>query len=208
MWQLITQTPETFKGGQIWSVIVNINSALTGIGYGLLVLFFAIGIFSSAASFKELQRPEFALRHFIRFVLAKVAVGRVGPGEKGAPFSVKGRCRTTGLPREIALTAGETAEALAPVAAELLRGVLEVLERAPGSLAADAAAEGILLTGGGCQLRGLDAFLAEGTGLPIRRAEDPETTVVLGLEQALDTLSRRQEGVLDLARRRAVAGEV
>lgn len=76
MWQLITQTPETFKGGQIWSVIVNINSALTGIGYGLLVLFFAIGIFSSAASFKELQRPEFALRHFIRFVLAKVAVGR------------------------------------------------------------------------------------------------------------------------------------
>ena len=76
LWQLITQTPETFKGGQIWSVIVNINSALTGIGYGLLVLFFAIGIFSSAASFKELQRPEFALRHFIRFVLAKVAVGR------------------------------------------------------------------------------------------------------------------------------------
>jgi len=76
LWQLITQTPETFKGGQIWNVIVNINSALTGIGYGLLVLFFAIGIFSSAASFKELQRPEFALRHFIRFVLAKVAVGR------------------------------------------------------------------------------------------------------------------------------------
>ena len=76
LWVLITQTPETFKGGQIWSVIVNINSALVGIGYGLLVLFFAIGIFSSAASFKELQRPEFALRHFIRFVLAKVAVGR------------------------------------------------------------------------------------------------------------------------------------
>lgn len=42
----------------------------------MLVLFFAIGVFSSAASFKELQRPEFALRHFIRFVLAKVAVGR------------------------------------------------------------------------------------------------------------------------------------
>ena len=76
LWQLITQTPETFKGGQIWSVILNINSALTGIGYGLLVLFFAIGVFSSAASFRELQRPEFALRHFIRFVLAKVAVGR------------------------------------------------------------------------------------------------------------------------------------
>jgi hypothetical protein len=75
LWQLVTQTPETFKGGQVWSVIVNINSALVGIGYGLLVLFFAMGIFQSAASFKELQRPEFALRHFIRFVLAKLAVG-------------------------------------------------------------------------------------------------------------------------------------
>lgn len=75
LWQLVTQTPETFRGGQIWSVIVNIHSALVGVGYGLLVLFFAIGVFQSAASFRELQRPEFALRHFIRFVAAKIAVG-------------------------------------------------------------------------------------------------------------------------------------
>ena len=75
LWLLITQTPETFKGGQIWSVIVNINSALVGIGYGLLVLFFAMGIFQSAASFRELQRPEPILRHFIRFAGAKIAVG-------------------------------------------------------------------------------------------------------------------------------------
>ena len=78
-----------FKGGQIWAVILNINSALVGIGYGLLVLFFAIGIFSSAASFRELQRPEFALRHFIRFVLAKVAVGR-GMELMTAIFSICG----------------------------------------------------------------------------------------------------------------------
>lgn len=89
LWQLITQTPETFKGGAIWGVVVNINSALIGIGYGLLVLFFAIGVFSSAASFKELQRPEFALRHFIRFVLAKVAVGR-GMEIMTAIFSICG----------------------------------------------------------------------------------------------------------------------
>ena len=89
LWTLITQTPETFKGGQIWSVITNINSALVGIDYGLLVLFFAVGIFSSAASFKELQRPEFALRHFIRFVLAKVAVGR-GMELMTAIFSICG----------------------------------------------------------------------------------------------------------------------
>ena len=75
LWLLVTQTPQTFKGGQIWNVIVDINSALIGIGYGLLVLFFAMGIFQSAASFRELQRPEFALRHFIRFAGAKIAVG-------------------------------------------------------------------------------------------------------------------------------------
>ena len=89
LWQLITQTPEAFKGGQIWGVIVNINAALIGIGYGLLVLFFAIGVFSSAASFRELQRPEFALRHFIRFVLAKAAVGR-GMELMTAIFSICG----------------------------------------------------------------------------------------------------------------------
>ena len=75
IWTLLTQTPETFKGGDIWRVITGVNNALVGIGYGLLVLFFAVGIFQSAASFRDFQRPEFALRHFIRFIIAKVAVG-------------------------------------------------------------------------------------------------------------------------------------
>lgn len=75
LWALVTQSPETFKGGDIWNVIVNISSGFQGVGYGLLVLFFAMGVFQSAASFRELQRPEFALRHFIRFAGAKVAVG-------------------------------------------------------------------------------------------------------------------------------------
>ena len=75
IWALLTQTPQTFKGGDIWTVISGIHNAMVGIGYGLLVLFFAMGVFQSAASFKDFQRPEFALHHFIRFVLAKVAVG-------------------------------------------------------------------------------------------------------------------------------------
>ena len=75
LWQLVSQSPESFRGGEIWGVIVNMHTALVGVGYGLLVLFFAIGVFQSAASFRELQRPEFALRHFIRFALAKLAVG-------------------------------------------------------------------------------------------------------------------------------------
>ena len=56
-------------------MISGIHTAMVGIGYGLLVLFFAMGVFQSAASFRDFQRPEFALRHFIRFILAKVAVG-------------------------------------------------------------------------------------------------------------------------------------
>lgn len=72
---LLSQSPETFKGGDVWRVISAISSTMQGIGYGLLVLFFAMGIFQTAASFREMQRPEFALRHFIRFAGAKVAVG-------------------------------------------------------------------------------------------------------------------------------------
>ena len=75
LWALLTQTPQSFKGGDIWTMITGIHNAMVGIGYGLLVLFFAMGVFQSAASFRDFQRPEFALRHFIRFVLAKVAVG-------------------------------------------------------------------------------------------------------------------------------------
>ena len=75
IWTLVSTSPETFRGGAIWTTIIGINDALKAVGYGLLVLFFAMGIFQSAASFKDFQRPEFALRHFIRFVAAKVAVG-------------------------------------------------------------------------------------------------------------------------------------
>ena len=75
IWALITTTPQEFRGGGIWTAIVNINDGLQAVGYGLLVLFFAMGIFQSAASFRDSQRPEFALRHFIRFILAKTAIG-------------------------------------------------------------------------------------------------------------------------------------
>ena len=75
IWSLVTTTPQAFRGGEIWNTIVTINDGLKAFGYGLLVLFFAMSVFRSAASFRDLQRPEFALRHFIRFIIAKVAVG-------------------------------------------------------------------------------------------------------------------------------------
>ena len=74
MWSLLSQSPQAFKGGTIWQTIQTVNGAMQGIGYGLLVLFLAIGIFRSSASFRDFQRPEHVLRHFIYFVMAKLAV--------------------------------------------------------------------------------------------------------------------------------------
>ena len=74
MWSLLTESPQTFKGGTIWQTIVTINGGMQAIGYGLLVLFFAIGIFRSASGFRDFQRPEHLLRHFIYFVLAKLGM--------------------------------------------------------------------------------------------------------------------------------------
>ena len=74
IWQLLTQSPETFKGGAIWNVMVNIHGAVVAIGLGLLVLFFVIGVVKTMGSFAEMKRPEVVVKVFIRFVLAKAAV--------------------------------------------------------------------------------------------------------------------------------------
>ncbi len=71
IWQLITTTPQEFKGGGIWSVIVNINSAVQAIGLALLVLFFVVGMVKTCGSFTEVKKPEHALKLFVRFALAK-----------------------------------------------------------------------------------------------------------------------------------------
>lgn len=74
IWQLITTSPESFKGGGIWSVIVNINDGLKAVGYALLVLFFVMGVIKICGSFAEMKKPEMAFKCFIRFVLAQAAV--------------------------------------------------------------------------------------------------------------------------------------
>lgn len=74
IWLLITQSPEEFKDGTIWTVITNIHGALQAIGYSLLVLFFVFGVMKTCGSFAEIKRPEIALKMFIRFVLAKASI--------------------------------------------------------------------------------------------------------------------------------------
>lgn len=74
IWQLLTTSPTDFKGGGVWNVIININEALKGVGFALLVLFFVAGVVKTCGSFAELKKPEHALKLFVRFALAKAAV--------------------------------------------------------------------------------------------------------------------------------------
>ena len=65
IWQLVSQTPEDFKGGAIWNVIVNIHGALQAIGIALLVIFFVAGVIKTCGSFAELKRPQEVFKLFI-----------------------------------------------------------------------------------------------------------------------------------------------
>ena len=74
IWQLITQSPENFKGGAIWGVMRSIHGGLQAVGLALLVLFFVVGVMRTCGSLAETKRPETTLKLFIRFALAKGVV--------------------------------------------------------------------------------------------------------------------------------------
>ena len=71
IWALLTQSPEAFRGGALWSIATSIHGTLQAIGYALLVLFFVVGVIKTCGSFADLKRPEAALKVFVRFALAK-----------------------------------------------------------------------------------------------------------------------------------------
>ena len=71
IWQLLTTTPQDFKGGSIWNVMVTINGAVQAIGLALLVLFFVVGVVRTCGSFTDVKKPEHALKLFVRFAIAK-----------------------------------------------------------------------------------------------------------------------------------------
>lgn len=74
IWQLLTQSPQTFKGGSIWTVMQSVHGALQAIGYALLVLFFVVGVVKTCGSFAEVKKPEHAVKLFVRFAIAKGVV--------------------------------------------------------------------------------------------------------------------------------------
>ncbi len=127
----------------------------------------------------------------------KIALGAACalPGEKRT-LEVKGRDLVDGVPKTIVITAEEIGEALHEPVATIVETVLTCLERTPPELAADIVEKGIVLTGGGALLRGLDTLLHDVTRLPVRVADDPLSCAARGTGKALDDL--------DLLRRVAI----
>ncbi|MGE5483200.1 MAG: rod shape-determining protein [Bacteroidota bacterium] len=116
----------------------------------------------------------------------KIQIGSAYPTEEEESVEVRGRDLVSGLPRTIAVTTSEIREALAEPVTAIVESVRNTLERTPPELAADIMERGIVMTGGGALLRGLDRLIAEHTSMPVHVAEDPLTAVVTGCGIALD----------------------
>jgi rod shape-determining protein MreB len=118
----------------------------------------------------------------------KIAIGaaRPPPTSPGLLLSVKGRDAARGVPTEVCVTQAEIAGALAEPVAQIIDAVRTALEACPPELAADIADSGIMLTGGGALLRGLDQEIRDHTGVPVIVANDPLACVALGCGMVLE----------------------
>jgi rod shape-determining protein MreB len=107
--------------------------------------------------------------------------------EKGEKMIiVRGRDIETGLPRSLRITEGEVREALTPIFTQIIQGVADVLEETPPELLPDILEQGILLTGGGAKITGLDQLLVEKIHMPVVVSDDPLTSVVRGTGKVLE----------------------
>jgi rod shape-determining protein MreB len=120
----------------------------------------------------------------------KIQVGDAYPGDQAISIDVKGRDLVRGVPRTITVNSVEIREALQEPIRAIVDAVKSTLEKTPPELASDIFDRGIVLTGGGALLRGLDKLIAKETGLPVQKAEDPLSCVVLGSGKILDNFEK------------------
>ena len=133
---------------------------------------------------------------------AKISVGSVYERAEPVETTVKGRDFKTGLPREINLTSTDMLEALRRPARQITDQILAVLEQTTPELVADVARNGIVLTGGGAQLWGMDKLITERTGMRCTVADDADSCVAYGCGKSLSWINRMQEGPINFARRK------
>ena len=128
----------------------------------------------------------------------KVQIGTAFPNSRNETMEVRGRDLLSGLPKTVRITSEETREALAEPVALIVQCVKSVLENTPPELASDIMDRGIVMTGGGSLLHGLDRVIQEETGIPTYLAEDPLSCVALGTGKALESLESLEESLLTL----------
>ena len=127
----------------------------------------------------------------------KIQIASAYPLEEEQQIEVKGRDLVTGIPQTIVITSEEVRKAIAEQVDAIVQAVRQALEQTPPELAADIVERGIVLTGGGALLKGLDQLLREDTSLPIFSVDDPLATVVMGTGIALDNMRTLREVCID-----------
>lgn len=123
----------------------------------------------------------------------KIKIGSAYRRPESVSMEVRGRNLVTGLPKTIAVTSEETEEALKETTSQIVEAVHSVLEKTPPELAADIADRGIVLTGGGCLLYGLEELIEEKTGITTMTAEDPMTAVAIGTGKFVEFLAGKRD---------------
>ena len=123
----------------------------------------------------------------------KIKIGTCYPLAEAETMDVRGRNLVTGLPRTITVSSEETEEALRESTLQIVEAVHAVLEKTPPELAADVADRGIVLTGGGALLRGLEELIEEKTGINTMTAEQPMTCVAIGTGKYVEFLSGKRD---------------
>ena len=136
----------------------------------------------------------------------KIQIGSVYPRPEVVSMNVRGRDAKTGMPRELTLLSSEIYEVLRRPARQIADEVLSVLEETSPELVSDISDNGITLTGGGCQLWGMDKLLTERTGIQCVIADDPDSCVVYGCGKSLAWINHMQEGPINIARKRLMRG--
>ena len=134
--------------------------------------------------------------------IMKMEIGCVFPREQEMTIEVKGRCLMTGLPKTLTISSTEMLEAFEEPVERILEAIHGVLERTPPELVADIANNGIVLTGGGSLVNGLDKLVEARTGIHTMVAENAISCVALGTGKSLDSLSSMTDGTVNLSRRR------
>lgn len=130
----------------------------------------------------------------------KINIGCVYPREANISMLVKGRCLITGLPKSVEVTSEETREAFSEIAAEIVEAVHSVLESTPPELIGDISESGIIMTGGGSLVNGLDLLLSKKLGINAQVADDPVTCVARGTGIALENIDSLPDGLLYISK--------